>query len=69
MQTRTEVRIIYTTSDGTEYDDQQKAEAHEQVTTLLNDTLVHEGCTIANLSPEDVAWYVVEHYTLTRKEP
>ncbi len=60
---------VYITSDGTEYDDQQKAETHEQVTTLLNDTMVHEGCNIVTLSPEDVAWYVVEHYTLTRKEP
>lgn len=69
MQTRTEVRIIYTTSDGTEYDDQQKAEAHEQVTTLLAETMAHEGCDIITLGPDEVAWYVVEHYTLTRKEP
>ncbi len=69
MTIRKEMREVYITSDGTEYDDKQKAEAHEQVTALLREALVHEGCNIVTLSPEDVAWYVVEHYTLTRKEP
>ncbi len=68
MTIRKEMREVYITSDGTEYEALDDAERHEQAAVLARD-LDTSGELPTYLDPMSLALWMLDNYTMTRKEP
>ena len=61
-----QTKIVWVCADGSEFDGEEAAEQYESKVALIADM---EGADIywRDVSPDDVAEWLLERYTLTRK--